>query len=121
MMIYVAPFPWRADLHADDAVFICLGYGLKARVKIRRGFRSGKHPDGRGQQPVHGLAQVGQRDRIRDAESGHLREGVHARIGPAGAGHVHGMAFDLADYGLQHPWMVGKPGCTCQPWKSVPS
>jgi hypothetical protein len=72
-----------------------------ARVEIRCGLLGVQNSDGGGQQAVHGLLEVGERDGVGEGKRGHLRQGMHAGVGPSGAQHGHRLAFNLLQHGFE--------------------
>src|ERR1035437_11097022 len=69
-----------------------------------------EHSNGAREQTVDGAAQIGNRDRIGDAEGGHLFERVYAGVGAAGAGHVYRRAFHTGENFFQNALNGGQAG-----------
>ena len=121
-MVHVRPLERATDFRPDDAVFVSLSLGIEARMEVGMNLFGREHPDGGRQQAVHGAAQVGERDRIFDAERRHLRQRVHSGIRASGPGHVHRPAFHARRRSPPEcPGWSASPGCTCQPWNASPS
>ena len=97
-------------LRPYNAVFVSLSLGIKARMKFGIYLFSREYPDGGRQQPVHGAAQVAQRNGIGDGERRHLRERVDPCVGAPGSGDVHRSAFHAGNDFLQSPLYRGKAG-----------
>src|ERR1035437_926850 len=93
MMVHVGPLERATDFGAHDAVLVSFGHGIEARMKIGMHLLGRKHADGGRQQAVDGAPQIGQRDRVLDAERGHLGQRMDTGIGASAAGHVHRLAL----------------------------
>ena len=110
IMMHIRPLERATYFAAHNAVFVSLSPGIKARMKFGIYLFSREYADGGRQQPVHGAAQVGQRNGIRDGERRHLRERVHPGVGAPRSGDVHRFAFHTGNDLLQRPLYGGQTG-----------
>ena len=69
----------------EDAVFVSLGEGRFAGVKLRRGLPGLQHRNIIGQHGVEPFVKGLERDGAAGAETGHLAQGVHPGVGAPGA------------------------------------
>src|ERR1017187_863026 len=110
MMVYVAPIEGRARLGAEDTVLVSLGDRIVARMKTLRSLLQIERANVARQQPVDGLAEVGDRNRVRKRECSHLAQRMHAGIGATRPGDVYGRAFNSFQNSLEGALNRGQAG-----------
>ena len=66
-------------------------------------------------------AQIISRDGIDRVNAAIWAQRVNAGVRASGAGDMHGLPSIPPTISLENALDGGRPGCTCQPWNSVPS
>ena len=89
-MVDVEALEGRADLGAEDAVFVRLGAGVEAGVKIGRGLFDGRYANIAREQAIDGSAEIVGRDGIRQIKCRDLGQSMNARVSAAGAFNADG-------------------------------
>lgn len=102
MMVHVAALEGRADLFAENAVFVSLRNGVMTGMKTLVNLLGGEYADLPWQQAVHSAAEIFQWNGVFQGECSHLAQGVHACVGSSGPNDRNRGALDFRQNLLQH-------------------